>query len=257
MASGIKPEWLEELFPHAIRREKHVRFDPEKQRVTASNVVSYYDLIIRSDPNAKVEPADVQRALADAIRPVAPKIFAEDEAASALLARVEFLRRHMPEHAWPPFDDAELGEILAEACAGKRSIEDVKRSDLAALLRSRLMYPLGRLLDEHAPRAIDVPSGQSIRITYERGGQTPVLAVRLQELFGWTETPRLAGGRVPVLIHLLGPNYRPVQITDDLKSFWSNAYFQVRKDLRVRYPKHSWPEDPLTARAEAKGGRRR
>jgi ATP-dependent helicase HrpB len=84
-----------------------------------------------------------------------------------------------------------------------------------------------------------------------------VLAVRLQELFGWTETPSIAGGRVPVRLHLLGPNFRPVQITDDLRSFWSTTYFQVRKDLRVRYPKHSWPEDPLHAKPEAKGSRRR
>jgi ATP-dependent RNA helicase HrpB len=82
-----------------------------------------------------------------------------------------------------------------------------------------------------------------------------VLAVRLQELFGWTQTPRIAGGRVPVLIHLLGPNYRPVQITEDLASFWATTYFQVRKDLRTRYPKHSWPEDPLTATPQAKGHR--
>ena len=83
----------------------------------------------------------------------------------------------------------------------------------------------------------------------------PILAVRLQELFGWTETPRVAGGRVAVVLHLLGPNFRPVQITEDLRSFWATTYFQVRKDLRARYPKHSWPENPLTARAEAKGKR--
>jgi len=84
----------------------------------------------------------------------------------------------------------------------------------------------------------------------------PVLAVRLQEVFGWVDTPRVAGGRVAVVMHLLAPNYRPVQITDDLKSFWSNTYFQVRKDLRVRYPKHSWPDEPLIAKPEAKGRRR-
>ncbi len=100
-----------------------------------------------------------------------------------------------------------------------------------------------------------MPSGNRIRLVYEPD-RPPVLAVRLQELFGWSDTPRLAGGRIPVLLHLLGPNFRPVQITEDLRSFWSNTYHQVRKDLRARYPKHSWPEDPWTARAEAKGGRR-
>src|SRR5262249_18839565 len=111
-------------------------------------------------------------------------------------------------------------------------------------------------LDTEAPEALVVPSGSRIRLSYERG-RPPVLAVRLQELFGWIDTPRVARGRVAVLLHLLGPNYRPVQVTDDLRSFWSAAYFQVRKALRARYPKHAWPDDPLTARPEAKGGRRR
>jgi ATP-dependent helicase HrpB len=107
-----------------------------------------------------------------------------------------------------------------------------------------------------------VPTGNHIRLDYpqqktDAAIDPPVLAVRLQELFGMTQTPRIAGGRVAVRLHLLGPNYRPVQITDDLQSFWSTTYFQVRKDLRVRYPKHSWPEDPLTAKPEAKGSRRR
>ncbi len=117
-----------------------------------------------------------------------------------------------------------------------------------------LSPPQRRWLAELAPESLVVPSGHRLRLVYEPG-RPPVLAARLQELFGWTETPRLAGGRVAVLLHLLGPNFRPVQITDDLKSFWSTTYFQVRKDLRVRYPKHSWPEDPWHARAEAKGGR--
>ena len=107
-----------------------------------------------------------------------------------------------------------------------------------------------------APEALAVPSGNRIRLSYPSDGP-PSLAVRLQELFGWPETPRIAGGRVAVVLHLLGPNYRPVQITDDLKSFWAGAYFQVRKDLRARYPKHAWPDDPLKAPAEARGGRRR
>jgi ATP-dependent helicase HrpB len=123
-------------------------------------------------------------------------------------------------------------------------------------LRGRLTHAQNRLLDEQAPEALTVPSGQRIRLTYTPD-RPPLLAARLQELFGWTETPRVAGGRVPVVLHLLGPNFRPVQITDDLRSFWSTTYFQVRKDLRARYPRHAWPDDPLTARAEAKGRRKR
>jgi ATP-dependent helicase HrpB len=102
-----------------------------------------------------------------------------------------------------------------------------------------------------------VPTGSNIRLSYNADpSQPPVLAVRLQELFGLTETPRVAQGRVPVLLHLLGPNYRPVQVTQDLASFWKNTYAQVRKDLRAQYPKHSWPDDPLTA-SPIRGAKRR
>jgi len=101
-------------------------------------------------------------------------------------------------------------------------------------------------LDREAPERLRVPSGSRIRLDYEPG-TPPVLAVRLQELFGMTETPTVAGGRVRVMVHLLAPNGRPQQITDDLKSFWATTYHQVRAELRGRYPKHHWPEDPLTA----------
>jgi ATP-dependent helicase HrpB len=121
-----------------------------------------------------------------------------------------------------------------------------------------LTHAQGRLLDEQAPERLLVPSGHRARLEYAPSpDRPPVLAARLQELFGWTETPRVAAGRVAVVLHILGPNFRPVQITDDLRSFWASTYFQVRKDLRARYPRHAWPDDPLTARAEAKSGRKK
>jgi ATP-dependent helicase HrpB len=256
VASRVEPQWLEELFPQSIRRERVVEYDPQRERVVGVARTYYLDLLLREDANVAVDPEAAAAALAEALRPRAAELFAAGEAAANLLARVALLRRHMPEHPWPAFDAGELGDVLAEACRGKRGLEDVRRTPLAPLLIARLAYPLDRLLEQHAPEKIAVPTGNQIRLDYT-SGQAPVLAVRLQEVFGWTDTPRVAAGRVPVLLHLLGPNYRPVQITDDLRSFWSGTYFQVRKDLRVRYPKHAWPEDPLTARPEAKGGRRR
>ena len=162
----------------------------------------------------------------------------------------------MPDQNWPAFDETLLGDVVEEACDRKKSVDEVRRAPLVAMLQSRLPYPLNRLIDEHAPETIGVPSGSRIRLDYA-SGQRPVLAVRLQEIFGWTDTPRVAGGRVPVLLHILGPNFRPVQVTDDLRSFWATTYARVRKDLRVHYPKHAWPDDPLHAKPEAKGGRRR
>ena len=146
--------------------------------------------------------------------------------------------------------------MIEEACDRKKSVDEVRRAPLVAMLQAKLPYPLNRLIDEHAPESIEVPSGSRIRLDYA-SGQRPVLAVRLQEIFGWTDTPRVAGGRVPIVLQILGPNFRPVQVTEDLRSFWANTYAQVRKDLRVRYPRHAWPDDPLRAKPEAKGGRKR
>jgi ATP-dependent helicase HrpB len=128
---------------------------------------------------------------------------------------------------------------------------------LRRLLEQRLNWKQRATLEKEAPETLAVPSGNRIRIQYAADDNPPVLAVRLQELFGWAETPRLAAGRAPLLLHLLGPNFRPVQVTSDLKSFWNSTYAEVRKDLRARYPKHPWPEDPWNAPPVAVGRRKR
>ncbi|MBX6316364.1 MAG: ATP-dependent helicase HrpB, partial [Isosphaeraceae bacterium] len=256
IASAIELEWLEELFPMAIRREREVVFDEARGRAVARNRLLYRDLVLREDTHGAVEPEEASAALARALSRRASEFVREDEAAASWLTRLECLRDWIPEAGLPAFTENDLTEILANACKSKRTVEEVRKVPLLPLLKSRLSHSQVRLLDEQAPEAITVPSGSRIRLQYERG-RPPVLAVRLQELFGWTDTPRVAGGRVPVVLHLLGPNFRPVQITEDLRSFWTTTYFQVRKDLRARYPRHSWPEDPWTARPEAKGGRGR
>ena len=255
MASALRVEWLEELFPGSMRNERSVEFDEERSRPVGVTRLWYRDLLLREDRNAKVDLLEAADALAVAIRLRAVEFLRENDEGSGWLARLEFLRGAMPEGGWPDFDIEAIGEVVSVACVGKRTLEEVRKTPLVPILRSRLTHAQSRAMDDLAPEGLVVPSGNRIRLSYQAGGP-PILAVRLQELFGWTETPRLAGGRVPVLVHLLGPNYRPVQVTDDLQSFWATAYFQVRKDLRARYPRHAWPDDPLTARAEAKGSRR-
>lgn len=252
IASAIDVRWLEELFPQSIRIERAATFDEARQRVVGSVKTYYLDLLLSDESHAAVDARRAGEVLAAALRPRAMELLMADDEAAGVLHRVALLRQHMPEHPWPAFDVAEL---IADACAGQRSVEEVKQSSLADRLRAALAYPLDRLLEQHAPTSISVPTGNRIRIEYS-ASQPPVLAVRLQELFGMTGTPTIAGGRVPLTLHLLGPNFRPVQITADLASFWTNTYPQVRKDLRARYPKHSWPDDPLTATPQAKGGRR-
>jgi len=255
LASAIRVEWLEELFPESVRRERSVCFDEARSRAVGVSSLWYLDLLLREDRNAKVDASEASAALAAALHPRARAFLYENEQAAGWLARLEFLRHAMPEAAWPSAGDDALAQVVADACTGKRSVEEVRGASLVPLLKGRLTHTQNRAMDEQAPETLTVPSGSRVRLSYEPG-RPPVLAVRLQELFGWIETPRLASGRVPVVLHLLGPNYRPVQVTEDLRSFWATTYFQVRKDLRSRYPRHSWPDDPLNAKAEARGSRR-
>jgi ATP-dependent helicase HrpB len=248
IASAIEPAWLEEFFPQEIRRERVAVYDEQRDRVVGRGTVHYRDLLIREDKDAAVDDETARRVFGEWAKPRTAEILARDEDTQRWLARLELLRKAMPEHDWPAIDPE---SIVGNA----RSLGELKKRLLPSL-QDLLHYPLDRLLETEAPETIEVPSGSRIRLEYSPN-QPPILAVRLQEIFGWTDTPRIAGGRVKVLLHLLGPNFRPVQITDDLKSFWATTYFQVRKDLRVRYPKHSWPEDPLIAKPQSKGGRRR
>jgi ATP-dependent helicase HrpB len=251
IASAVEPSWLEELFPQSIRRQATAEFDKQRGRVIGVRRTLYRDLPLREDLDAPVSDDDAARVLAEVIAPRVEELLRSDEKLAPLVARLQLLKEHMPEHPWLDVSGETASGWLESSLMGARSLDDAIRR-LPGALKDQLVYPLDRLLEQHAPETIEVPTGNRIKIDY-KPGQRPVLAVRLQEVFGWLDTPRIAGGRVPLLMHLLGPNYRPVQITDDLRSFWSTTYFQVRKDLRVRYPKHSWPEDPLTATPQAKG----
>jgi ATP-dependent helicase HrpB len=244
LASAVQFPWLEQDFPHLLRRESSMRYDESRGRVLSTTRLWYCDLLLREDPNPTVDAEAAGLLLAAALRPQVASFFQSDSRVAAWLARIDFLRRSLPELDWPRFDDQELAAILEEVCRGRSSIAEVRQVDLLAFLQARLDPRQVRELRESAPESLRLPTGRTARLTYE-AGRPPVLAARVQELFGWTETPRLARGRVPVLLHLLGPNFRPVQITDDLHSFWTTTYHQVRKDLRGRYPKHAWPEDPL------------
>jgi ATP-dependent helicase HrpB len=254
LASAVAPEWLEELRPEALRRVQTTVFDPSRRRAVGVMQLWYEDLLLREDMTSGVDAAEAGRLLAEEImrRGVSPAL--ENPRVAEWLARVDLLRRAIPELGWPDYDKDLLDEILKGACQGKTSLDEIERMDLIPFLEARLDRHQARELRESAPESLAIPSGRRVRLAYEPG-RPPVLAARLQELFGWTETPRMARGRVPVLLHILGPNHRPVQVTDDLRSFWTTTYFQVRKDLRGRYPKHSWPDDPLTASPLSHGRR--
>jgi ATP-dependent helicase HrpB len=180
---------------------------------------------------------------------------AADTPAGSFRTRVQCLRQWMPELQLPPLDEADLRDVLPWLCSGCRSFDDLRRADWLQALRDRLTHAQNRAVEAEAPERLLVPSGSRITLRYEVG-RPPVLAVRIQEVFGLRDTPRIAAGRVRVLLHLFAPNYRPQQVTDDLASFWANTYPLVRKELRARYPKHAWPEDPWSAAPESRPRRR-
>jgi ATP-dependent helicase HrpB len=255
LASAVRLEWLEEFFPDQIRRERLIRYDDARQRVESTSRLWYRDLLLREDSEPAAASPAASLALGQALKTRAGDLVRSSAAAALWLARLDFLRTALPELSWPDFNDELLAELLESVCAGKASLAQVAATDFVPFLKGRLTPVQLRDLVESAPETITLPSGRLVRLAYEPG-RPPNLAARLQELFGWTETPRLARGRVPVLLHILGPNNRPVQITSDLRSFWTTTYHQVRKDLRGRYPKHSWPEDPFHAEPST-GARRR
>jgi ATP-dependent helicase HrpB len=252
-ASAIERDWLP---ARELRREVAISFDEERGRVTGVERVLYRDLVLDERHVAIDDEEEAARVLAEAAASMLERACDLDAAdVAALRARVAFLREHMPELELPALDDDALREMLPDLCAGRRSFDELRRAPLADFLRARLEHAQQRDLDRHAPERLLVPSGSRVRLLYQ-AGRPPVLAARIQELFGLAETPRLAGGRVGVLVHLLAPSGRPQQITDDLASFWNTTYKEVRKELRRRYPKHAWPEDPWNAPAERRPSRR-
>ncbi|WP_432876501.1 ATP-dependent helicase HrpB [Kribbella sp. CA-245084] len=218
-------------------------------RIVTRRVEAFGAIVLNDVPLTKPDPLLVQAAVRDGIRRSGLSVLRWSEPALALRERLAFCHAHLGA-PWPAVDDAallaDLDEWLGSELASVRGSRDLAHIDVASALRRLLPWPAATRFGELAPERLQVPSGSEVRLTYD-GAEPPVLAVKLQEVFGWTATPAVADGRVPVVLHLLSPARRPVAITSDLASFWKQGYPQVRADLRARYPRHPWPEDPLTA----------
>ncbi|MCB9744086.1 MAG: ATP-dependent helicase HrpB [Alphaproteobacteria bacterium] len=249
LAVPLEPEWL------SPTRTRCLDFDPEREAVDQRVELRLGALVLEVQPDPEpAEPAEVARLLAEAAQADPGRALGLDERARGWLARLRFLDAQMPELELPRFED--LGPLLPELCLGRRSFAELRALDLVAELAGRLSWPQRQALDTHAPAHWRLPTGREVALRYEEG-RPPVLSARIQQLFGLTETPRVARGRVALQVELLAPNHRPAQLTQDLASFWANTYPEVRKDLRGRYPKHAWPEDPLQALPEDRPRRRR
>ena len=251
-ASAVERKWLPEA---RLTEEEIVVFDRERQSVGARRRVLFDDLVLEEHSVPGRDPQAMALALEEAARADLPgALDLERRDLKAFLHRVAWIAEWLPELEWPVLDERALADLLPSLCHGRRSFAELRRAPLLDQVRGLLGHQLLATLDREAPERVAVPSGSRIALAYEPG-RAPQLPVRIQEMFGLKETPRLARGRVPVVLHLLGPNMREQQVTDDLASFWANTYPLVRKDLRRRYPKHSWPEDPLAASPRSRPGR--
>ena len=251
LAAPVTREEVEEAFGAEFESRAVTSWDKRTEAVQAVKRVSLGAIVIKEGGLAAPDPADLRTALFEGIRQKGIDQLPWPKSARALQARIGFLHKTLPESTWPDLSDAELlanlEAWLGPYCDGVTRWSHMQSLDLTSILLNRLdaCGCSRRLLDELAPTHLPVPSGSRIQVQYDQ--DAPYLAVRIQEVFGLTQTPKIAGGRVPIVMHLLSPAQRPVQVTRDLESFWATGYAYVRKDLRGRYPKHYWPEDPREA----------
>lgn len=248
MAAPLDRAILESRFPERLRREEGAAFDPRAGAVLARRRLMFGPLVLEEAPLDAVDPALVAEALAAAAAERGLRDLRWSDAARQFQARIGWMRRAEGE-AWPDLSDATLAatarDWLAPYCAGRTKLSELGTLDLHEVLAGTLPYEQRRALDAALPARLALPGGRSAAIDYAR--EVPTLEARAQHLFGLARLPPLAGGRVPLQAALLSPAGRPIAVTGDLAGFWSGSWAEVRKEMRGRYPKHAWPEDPAAA----------
>jgi len=250
LAAPLELAELETAFAEQLTTTDEVRYDPTAQRVVGRRVRRLGALLLSEKPIGQPDAALTAQALLGYLQEAGLGKLSWTNGAQQLRERLSFLHQLVGGEQWPSFAEeallADLPTWLEPHLAGLKSLDQVQRLDLVEPLLARLPggWAQRQELDRLAPAALEVPSGSHVTLDYS-DPTTPVLAVKLQELFGLTETPTVAGGRVPLLLHLLSPGGRPAQVTRDLHSFWEKGYFEVRKDLKGRYPRHPWPDKPM------------
>ena len=253
LAAPFEEAWFAEHFAGQIREERSVEWDRQSGAVKARKLTRFGALILKEAPLDDAGPEEIAASLIAALRADGLDRLPWTKQARQLRERMAALHRIDP--TWPDVSDealmATLEEWLLPHAIGCKSFDDLQRIDLAAALESLLDWNRRRELDEQAPTHFRVPSGSRIAIDYS-DPSAPVLAARLQELFGMVRTPVIGYGRLPLTLHILSPAMRPVQVTRDLEGFWRNGYFEVKKELKGRYPKHYWPDDPAGATATSR-----
>jgi len=260
LAAPLSRAAIEEDFAAAITTADIVEWSRDEEAVLARRRRTLGALILDDKPLRDPPQERVLAALCEGIGELGLGALPWTREAESLRRRVRFLASIEPQAGWPDWSDEALLRTLEDwlgpYLSGVTRRPQLASLDLAAILAAQLSFAERRALDEKAPTHFVVPSGSRIAIDYA-AGEAPVLAVKLQEMFGGTATPAIAGGKAPLLLHLLSPAGRPLQVTRDLKGFWTNSYPQIRGEMRGRYPKHPWPDNPLEALPTARAKKRR
>jgi ATP-dependent helicase HrpB len=253
MASPLNPK---DLLP-MVKEQEVITWDTRKGGLIATKDLRIGSIVLQSKPLPAPDETHLVAAISNAIRTEGEALLSFDESFTRLQNRIMSLRKWNPQDGWPDVSTTTLlitnKEWLGPYLNTIKKPDDLKKINLSQALLHHLEWEQQQALDALAPQKITVPSGSNITIEYLADGASPILSVRLQEVFGLSDTPVVNKGKTPLVLHLLSPGFKPVQVTADLKSFWNNTYFEVKKELKHRYPKHAWPDDPWTAPAVAKG----
>ncbi|HTN43797.1 MAG TPA: ATP-dependent helicase HrpB [Nitrospiria bacterium] len=255
LAAPVELDALREHLGSRFRTEDVVRWDAPTKRIIARREERLGQLLIGEGAIPAPDPEKVLAAALEGVRSHGLGALPWTRESRDFQARVLSLRQWLPQEKWPDLSDGALNEAIEDwlgpFLGGVKRLEDLAGLDLLAILRTRLDGKQQRRLEEGAPTHLTVPSGSRLRLEY-RPGESPVLAVKLQEMFGLADTPRVAFGKIPVTLHLLSPGRQPIQVTQDLRGFWERTYAEVKKELKGRYPKHPWPDDPWKAAPTAR-----
>jgi ATP-dependent helicase HrpB len=239
LATAIETDWLRELYPEDMESELHVQFDAQAKRVQAAELVKFRGLALSAK---RVDPPPADRAaqlLADEIIAGRLPLPNWDHSVEQWLLRLRLLCQHCPELQLPPITEDDRKHIIGQLCHGAVSYKDIKEREVKPVVMSWLSAAQRGLLDKHAPERLTLTNGRTPKVAYEATG-APYISLRIQELYDVTQTPKIALGRVPVLVHILTPGMKPIQITQDLASFWRDHYPRIKSELQRKYPKHLW-----------------
>jgi ATP-dependent helicase HrpB len=239
IATAIEVDWLKELFPEDLKREVQVQWDAQAKRVLAAELLRFRDLALaakRLDP----PPADAAaRLIAAEINAGRLPLPNWDHSVEQWLLRLRLLCQHCADLQLPPITDEDKQAIIEQLCHGAVSYKDIKEREVKPVVVSWLSHPQRELLDKHAPERLTLSNGRTPKVSYETGSP-PYISLRIQELYGVTQTPKIALGRVAVTVHILTPGMKPIQVTSDLANFWREHYPKIKSELQRKYPKHEW-----------------